>query len=94
VSTRSRVAVDLLAGGAVVAGALAFPSHRVTPRTPFQTCLAAADTPGPSGFASEVCEPLAPGYRPSPWVRIAETCRTASEPAKCIQAEIDRENAR
>ena len=37
-------------------------------RTPYETCIAAANTPGPAGYATEVCEPLAPG-----WV----------EPARC-----------
>lgn len=29
-----------------------------TPPTPYARCIQAANTPGPSGFAVEVCEPL------------------------------------
>lgn len=32
------------------------------PPSPYEACLLTADTPGPSGFASEVCEPLSPFY--------------------------------
>lgn len=30
-------------------------------RTPYETCIRAANTPGQAGFAGEVCEPLGPG---------------------------------
>lgn len=32
--------------------------------SPYSACLAAANIPGPSGFAGEVCEPLAPTLTP------------------------------
>lgn len=32
------------------------------PATAYDRCIAAANTPGPTGFATEVCEPLLPGY--------------------------------
>lgn len=53
-------AVGLLLSAAVVFGVVA--THERAPRTPYQTCIVAANTPGDAGFATEVCEPLTPGY--------------------------------
>lgn len=37
-------------------------TYTVVEVSPYEACLSAAGVPGPSGFATEVCEPLAPGY--------------------------------
>lgn len=40
------------------------------PPTPYENCLLAANEPGPSGFATEVCEPLSPFYKPTSTVYV------------------------
>lgn len=54
----------VLAAVAVAGNLYTRPQHKaaVKPASAYQTCLGAARTPGPSGFATEVCEPLMPGY--------------------------------
>lgn len=51
----------------VVAGTLAIAAAQdrsearpADPLTPYENCLLAANDPGPSGFAGEVCAPLSP----------------------------------
>lgn len=43
-------------------------TYTVTLITPYMACLRAANIPGPSGFAGEVCEPLSPAYTTPPTV--------------------------
>ncbi len=58
--TRSALAA-LAALGIFIAGQhMARPARAFVP--PYDTCIEAANTPGPSGFATEVCEPLMPGW--------------------------------
>lgn len=73
--------VTLILGG-VMAGTLAIsvasdepqarPAGADEPPTPYETCLLAANTPGPSGFATEVCEPLSPFWEEPITVRPAD----------------------
>lgn len=60
--TRSRAYVALLAFAFWLVLFVTMLALQDRHPTALARCLDAANTPGPTGFATEVCEPLMPGY--------------------------------